>query len=375
MSRARKVRAVRNRARGTWVCFPVIDGKRTTRKLANLNEMTQEQADAKAKALFRDLKLVAGREVPTVAVIVDRYRSEKLPTLRHSSQLAAESFLKCHVLPRWGATPILDLRPRDVQLWLESLPLAGKTRGHLRSLLHGLYDFAMWSSLVAVQQNPISLVRVRGASKRVKAPQPITPEQFRAMAKRLDDPYRLMATVQACLGLRVSELLGLRWQDVDWLGATLTIENALVGRQLGPTKTESSRKVLSLDPALISKLGAWRERSEFRGDADWVFASPYQLGRWPVSYTQYRDTVRDAAVAVGLGRISTHVFRHSFRSWLDAAGTAITVQRELMRHSDIRMTLNTYGGVITGEQREAAAKIAALVVEPDFTVISKAVTH
>jgi integrase len=375
MMRARNLNAVRNRARGTWVCFPMINGKRTTRTLGALNELNQEQANRKAGELLRNLKLVRRREVPTVEAVADQYRGEKLPTLRHSSQQAAESFLRCHVLPKWGSTPITELKPREVQLWLESLPLAGKTRGHLRGLLHGLFDFAMWSGAVAVAPNPISLVRVRGASKRQKQPRVLTPTEFRALSSRLAEPYRTAVSVQACLGLRVSELRALRWENVDWVGSRLTVENAIVGRYLGATKTEGSRRTMSLDSALLTRLTAWRQATQFRGDRDWIFASPAQLGRWPISYSGYRDVVREAAVSAGIGRVGTHVFRHSFRSWLDATGAEITVQRELMRHSDIRMTLNTYGAPITDAQRAAASRVAAFALEPDYRVITPSLSH
>ncbi len=53
MKRARKPKAVRNEARGTWVFFPVVDGKRTTRKLGAMTELTQEQADRKAMEMLR----------------------------------------------------------------------------------------------------------------------------------------------------------------------------------------------------------------------------------------------------------------------------------------------------------------------------------
>jgi len=54
---------------------------------------------------------------------------------------------------------------------------------------------------------------------------------------------------------------------------------------------------------------------------------------------------QDAAAAAGLERFGTHTMRHSYRSWLDAVGTTIAVQQKLMRHADIRTTMNVYGTV------------------------------
>ncbi len=216
--RARKPKAIRNKSRGTWVFFPVINGKRTTRKLGVLKELTQEQANRRAEEILRSLTLQAERISPTVLNIAEQYRIEKLSKLRYSTQMANSSWLDRHILPRWGELPITDLQPRPVELWLESLPLAPKTRGHLREVLHRLVDFAMWCGAVPVGVNPISLVTVRGASKRKKQPRSLTVEEFHALSKHLSEPFKTMVLLQLCLGLRVSELLALRWRDVDWDG-------------------------------------------------------------------------------------------------------------------------------------------------------------
>ena len=144
--------------------FPVLNGKRTTRKLGALMELNQEQANRKAEEMLRSLKLRAERKSPTVLWVVEQCRIEKMPRLRHSTQRVTELWIKKYVLAHWGLKPITDLQPRPVELWLESLPLAPKTRGHLRELLHRLVDYAMWCGSIPVGTNPISLVTVRGST-------------------------------------------------------------------------------------------------------------------------------------------------------------------------------------------------------------------
>jgi len=68
--------------------------------------------------------------------------------------------------------------------------------------------------------------------------------------------------------------------------------------------------------------------------------------------------------------VGTHSLRHTYRSWLDAVGTSLTVQQKLMRHSDIRTTLNVYGDVVTDEMQQAEMKIAGLALESDSKMIS-----
>jgi hypothetical protein len=73
--------------------------------------------------------------------------------------LRYESWLKCHVLPRWGAHVITDVQPRDVELWLISLPLAPKSKAEVRASLGRLWDFAMWSGNVPVQRKACRTIR------------------------------------------------------------------------------------------------------------------------------------------------------------------------------------------------------------------------
>jgi hypothetical protein len=86
-----------------------------------------------------------------------------------------------------------------------------------------------------------------------------------------------------------------------------------------------------------------------------------------------RTCLRNAAAAAGIGKVGTHSMRHTYRSWLDAVGTAITVQQKLMRHSDIQTTLNIYGDVVTDEMRQAGSKVVGLAI--DSRVIPTSTTH
>ena len=61
-------------------------------------------------------------------------------------------------------------------------------------------------------------------------------------------------------------------------------------------------------------------------------------------------------------KLPTHTLRHSYRSWLDAVGTPIAVQQKLVRHSDIRTTMNLYGDVVTDEMAQAHSKVVGLAL-------------
>jgi integrase len=220
----------------------------------------------------------------------------------------------------------------------------------------------MWKQDVPMQVNPIGLVNVKGASKRVRQPRSLMVEQFRLLVSHLREPYNTIALLCVCFGLRISEALALKWADVDWLNGTLRVERGIVQQVVDDVKTDDSRKTLTISDDLLGVLRDWKQVTQFSGPEDWVFASPVQLGRLPFSYSGVKQEVQRAADAAGLGHLRSHSFRHTYRTWLDSVGTPVGVQQRLMRHADIRTTMNIYGDAVTPDMREAHGKIVGLAL-------------
>ena len=166
-----------------------------------------------------------------------------------------------------------------------------------------------------------------------------------------------------CLGLRIRKTLALRWEDVDWEGSKLSVRRGIIEQIVGDVKTEGSARTFTHTSMLLDRRKTWKQRSDFPGEEDWIFASPVKIGRPPYSYTGvWRELVR-AAAASGISHLVTHAFRHTHRSWLDAVGTSVAVQQKMMRHADIRTTMNIYGDVVTDEMTTAGIKVAQLAFQ------------
>src|SRR5579859_7229751 len=112
---------------------------------------------------------------------------------RQSTARVYRSFLSNHILPKWGDELIQTLQPRIVELWLRELALSPKSKTHVRSLMHGLVEFAMWSGLLDISRNPISLVQNTGATRKVRKARSLTTEQFQALLKELHELFASMA--------------------------------------------------------------------------------------------------------------------------------------------------------------------------------------
>lgn len=345
-----------------WNFFWWENGKRKCKALGRFP--TKSAAWRAAKPLRDGLehKPQHNSGVPTVGALVEQYRAEKMPD-RKDTRRTYGSWIRLHILPRWGQHFITDLQARPTEMWLESLPLAPKSRAHIRGILSSLWNFAMWKQAIPMQVNPISLVRVKGASKRVRQPRSLTVEQFRLLLSHLHEPHGTIALMCICFGLRISECLALRWADIDWLNKRLRVERGIVERNVDDVKSEESRKSLAIAGELLERLKLRKQTTEFSADSDWIFASPLKIGRLPYSYTGVWRELDRASEAAGLGHMGTHTFRHSYRMWIDAIGTPVGVQQKLMRHSDIRTTMNIYGDADTEDMREAHNKIVGLAMQ------------
>jgi integrase len=117
-----------------------------------------------------------------------------------------------------------------------------------------LFNAAMRWELISYQLNPMSLVRVKDGSKRKREPKTLSAEEFRQMLEHIPEPFRTMCIVAMCMGLRVSEILGLKWCDIDWEGMRVDIRQLYVYGLPGAVKTPASRRWMPLDRSLAEKL-------------------------------------------------------------------------------------------------------------------------
>jgi len=339
-----------------------------TRKAERIGKCESKSVAMKAAEGVR-LRINKPEDVPAITIeqVAQRYILERMPK-RHSTSRGYRR--KLDIIRRDLGKNALPLKPYEVDQWLKSLQSEGgklfapKTKAHIKNMLHILHDCAMIWEYIPVGRNPMSLIRIEGAGRRQKDPIILTMAEFRRLLAQItEQPHRTMVLLAACLGLRISEVSGLRWQDFDWTRSEVKIERSVVEGHSADVKTQSSRKRLPLDEAVISAVQAWRLQTLFPGDGDYVFASPTKLGMKPLrGYQVQTDILSPTAVRIGLGRVGWHSLRHSYRTWLDEVDAPVSVQRELMRHSTIAMTMDGYGRGVPSANRAANARVVAMLL-------------
>jgi site-specific recombinase XerD len=321
---------------------------------------TEQDANRAADAVRLEINSELPKAVPvTVAALADRYlddpvEKDRLAFATHNSY---KSHLNVWIKQKWGQHTLEQVRTMAVEQWLRDLKtLSPKSKLHLRNMMHVLYECAVRWELI--EQNPITRVRQGGARR--QEPDVLSPDEFRALLAELPtEPYRTMVILAGCLGLARSEFVGLKWADIDWDAATMTVQRGVVNCHVGNPKTLARRKPIPLAPDVLTVLREHRERTPYPADSDWVFASPYKNGAepyWPDSALE--AFVKPAAQRAGLTKqIGWHTFRHSYSTLLRANGADVKVQSELLRHSNISTTLNVYTQAVSKQKRAAHRRV------------------
>ncbi len=357
--------------------FKWYEGK--TRHSKRLGSLSEIPTKAQACHTAEGLRLLVNADVPdapgaTFEGAARAYMVEKMP-IRHGGY---RNWLEKYAIPQRGALGLDEVKPMAVWRWLKSLahtedtprwkkgdPLAGKTKGHIKSAMRQVFEFAMLAEIFPIQRNPMELVEVKGASKRMTPKRILTYDEWsRFISFVTAEPQRTAIITCMCLGVRREEVWALMWSDFDFVNNTVMIQRSIVGGKVFPTvKTDASEAPLPLDPGLVTLLLRWRSTSQFGKDSDWVWASPFSAGEMPLYFNAIqRDYIIPAAIKAGLARIGRHCFRHTYRSWLNAAGTPLGLQKDLMRHSDISMTTQ-YGTGVVEAMREFNSQVVRRVIQ------------
>lgn len=301
---------------------------------------------------------LAGKLNATLGTIIDRYYKDEdqFPSLRHSTQTTNKSLIELHIRPKFGKTRLSDVTALSVNNWLKTLPVGAASKARARNIISKLLDLAMlWEYIPFMESNPMRLVKVKGSTKRQKSLTVISPAEFKSLVEILPEPNNLMVLVCGCLGLRVSETLGLKWRDFDFDDKSITISQVFThGKVQELPKTDASGGPLPVPPRLVEILKAWKAKQQH--DYSWVF--PGKRGSPYSDSTILTDYLKPAAKKLGIVGLGWHTFRHSYRTWMSSQNIDTATMKDLMRHADISTTMNVYGKTLTAELRAANMLVA-----------------
>jgi len=273
-------------------------------------------------------------------------------------------YLTKWILPRWGALHLHLIKSVAVEQWLRSLEsLSDGSKAKIRNIMSALFSHAIRFEIA--DKNPIKAVRQ--SAKRRHVPVILDAFELQRLFDQLGVRERAMIMIEALTGIRRSELMGLKWRDVDFISSRIEITRSVVDQAVGKCKTEASQKPVVIDENVVRALIAWRQESMYTGPDDWVWASPHRKGKQPLWLsTIMRYYIQPAVERAGIRKlIGWHTFRHTFSSLVKSLGVDAKVVQELVRHASFGTTMNGYTQAFEASKRQAQQQLAALIMREE----------
>ena len=355
---------------GRWVA--AVSGAEGRGRVYRYGKTRGEAAEKLTKALkaVQDGLPVPG-ERQTVGQYLETWLDKSAkPSIRPMTYASYACLIHIHLIPELGHVPLAKLSPQQVQALLNrklASGLAPRRVAMIRGVLRTALNQALRWGLVA--RNVATLVSPpRAAHFEVR---PLDPAQARTfLATVRGDRLEALYTVALALGLRQGEALGLRWDDVDVEAGVLHIRHALQRidskLQLVEPKSARSRRTIVLPDVVRDALRAHRVRQAEQRlgvGAEWEetgFVFTTAFGK-PLNDSNVTHMFQRHLARAGLPHQRFHDLRHACASLLLAQGVSPRVVMELLGHSQITLTLNTYSHVLPGLQKQAAAQMDPLL--------------
>ena len=279
--------------------------------------------------------------------------------LRKSSMRIYSYQLERHILPAFGELSVCDIGVAHIEACLSRLKQKGHATSTLRSV-RATFATVLRSAVQRgyLEKNPAHGVVIReGDSK--KEWRFYSADQVRMLLSVLTEPCASVVAIAVLTGLRIGEILGLRWKRIDLLGATLEVAENYSSGEFGSPKTKSSRRVIPISSALQRVLEDHRARVNPASPEELVFQTPKGT---PLSDKNlYNRELAPACDRIGQPRVSWHSFRHTHQTLLHDSGASLKTSQELLGHSDLETTLNVYTHTIPASHRKAVERVGGVL--------------
>ena len=302
------------------------------------------------------------------------YIPTDLPLMAASTRDRYEGVLRNYLVPAFGDSLLRELTPLRIQTYLSGLAaskLSHESKDKIRDVLASVLGSAVKYGLLTT--NPAANLRLPPARHGKKIKPHITEQQFAALIELLQEPYASMVFVSTLTGLRISELAGLKWNDVH--ADAITIDEKYCRGEWAEPKSAASNTTIAVLPEVIQRISRLKGLSVRIGGgrgghqtykvvkSDAADALVFQSVR---KGAPMRDNnilsrhIKPAARKLGIPWVNWRCLRTSFATLLKEKGVHVRDAQALMRHSRATTTIEIYQQTTDAHQRAAVQKLAGI---------------
>ncbi len=326
-----------------------------------------------------------GSATPFESFVQTVYVVTELALMASSTQDRYKGIINRYLIPQFGSLCLRDLTPLTLQKYILGFEISepgSAERGvkHLsresvdkiRDVLSSILGSAVKYGFLV--KNPAEGLHLAPAKRGARRQKPfVRPEQFATLIERIAEPYATMVFVAVYTGLRVSELIALRWSDIH--DQSITIDERFCRGDWGAPKSDASNTTIPVNRKVIERVQRLRTLTvavkagtgvrHYRvvksdGPDDLVFQSLLN-GRPMRDNNILTRHIKPAGREIGIEWVNWLVLRRSYATWLRMVGTDPRDRQSLMRHSRFTTTAEIYEQDLPESQLRAVEKLSALV--------------
>lgn len=393
-----KVAQVRTRKRGKTFSYIFEAGKTAAgkRKVVEKGGFPSKDAAYKAGVSAYNDWLHGNIGITSEKVTLGEFLANWLanvaaPNIKPTTLQRYQSVVRVHILPMLAAVKIQELTPAMLDKWIRNLQsggLAFKTLTVVRIIFHHALNYAVYPAQL-ISSNPLNYVKVpKGAPRNVVKRTIISNEKFSEVMQMypFGTPFHIPLMLLYHTGMRIGEVVGLMWRDIDFAEKKITVRQQVVylsrrGHFLATLKTEASNRYLFIDDTLAAELKAWQNQQlineqkfgksyvygycEADGHLVWQSkAQPLEAERVhfvcvrPNGKLCFTYSVVDSLVQFGL---NSHSFRHTHATRLIESGALSKSVSGRLGHASTETTQDLYTHNTEKMQRDLVSIVKKVV--------------
>lgn len=284
--------------------------------------------------------LHGGKPVKMVGDLLDEYLIWAKGSVAWSTYKGYESAVRHHLQPTFGETPITDLTVSEIKAWLGGLEITAKRINNVLIPLRHVTADAHSDGLIPA--DPMKRIQHLKDRRPKQEPDPFTVDEVQALIAAARDLEVAVFIQFACsTGMRTSELMALRWGDIDRKQGTVRVRRAFVeGKLSEATKTASGTRDVLLMPMALDALKFMKPITSMKQDE--IFCYPFQCRPFE-GYDEIRKCWSPTIKRAGIRYRPQYQTRHTYASWMLSAGENPVWLAQQMGHSDWGMLRRVYG--------------------------------
>jgi integrase len=311
-----------------------------------LHELNHSLQKPQSAMLFRDF-------------VNSQWEPAILPTLKFATQRSYRHLTRRHLVPFFGDHPLCEIKRQHVQGFVTEKmtrqKFSWKTCMHVRNLLSKILNTAVdWEYLPV---NPVRGVKLPARPLREDR-RFLTVDEVMRLLTELDGPAYTLILSAVLTGMRIGELLALRWKNVDFERRIIRVREAVFEGHVSTPKTRSGLRDIPIGPALEHAL---REHHARRRIADDSLVFPTRNGTYQRPGNLYKRRLLPACAKAGLRRFSWHDFRHTHATLLSDMGEPLKTAQAQLGHASLSTTAEIYAHAIPSSQRIAVERLERAV--------------